>query len=93
MRFDRTQSSQKNPEKQILFVFKFKTIFLDFSETSSLKPTNTEPNYISFFGKEKTALLFEKEKKELLELLTKLNYPTEEIKILIEFTFQNQTKK
>ena len=54
---------------------------------------NTEPNYISFFGKEKTALLFEKEKKELLELLTKLNYPTEEIKILIDFTFQNQTKK
>ena len=38
-----------------------------------------------------TALLFEKEKKELLELLTKLNYPTEEIKTLIEFTFQNQT--
>ena len=74
-----------------MFVFKFKTIFWIFQP--HLKPTNTEPNYISFFGKEKTALLFEKEKKELLELLTKLNYPTEEIKILIEFTFQNQTKK
>ena len=46
-------------------------------------------NYITFLGEK----IFEKEKKELLELLTKLNYPTEEIKILIEFTFQNQTKK
>ena len=77
--------------KKIGVCFQIQDDFLDFS--TSLKPTNTEPNYISFFGKEKTALLFEKEKKELLELLTKLNYPTEEIKILIEFTFQNQTKK
>ena len=77
--------------KKIGVCFQIQDDFLDFSTSS--KPTNTEPNYISFFGKEKTALLFEKEKKELLELLTKLNYPTEEIKILIEFTFQNQTKK
>ena len=43
----------------------------------SSKSANAETNYFSFLGKEKTALLFEKEKKELLELLTKLNYPTE----------------
>ena len=77
--------------KKIGVCFQIQDDFLDFSTSS--KPTNTEPNYISFFGKEKTALLFEKEKKELLELLTKLNYPTEDIKTLIDFTFQNQTKK
>ena len=77
--------------KKIGVCFQIQDDFLDFSTSS--KPTNTEPNYISFFGKEKTALLFEKEKKELLEMITKLNYPTEDIKTLIDFTFQNQTKK
>ena len=73
--------------KKIGVCFQIQDDFLDFS--TSLKTTNTEPNYITFLGEKKTALLFEKEKKELLELLTKLNYPTEEIKTLIEFTFQN----
>ena len=77
--------------KKIGVCFQIQDDFLDFSNSS--KSANAETNYISFLGKEKTALLFEKEKKELLELLTKLNYPTEEIKTLIEFTFQNQTKK
>ena len=63
--------------KKIGVCFQIQDDFLDFSNSS--KSANAETNYISFLGKEKTALLFEKEKKELLELLTKLNYPTEEI--------------
>ena len=46
----------------------FKMIFWIFQTSKS---ANAETNYISFLGKEKTALLFDKEKKEFLEI--KLN--------------------
>ncbi len=73
--------------------FQIQDDFLDFSASS--KPadlSDTEPNYIVFLGKEKTASLFDKEKKELLGMLAKLNYPTEEIERLVNFTFLENLK-
>ncbi len=71
--------------KKIGVCFQIQDDFLDFSNSS--KSANAETNYISFLGKEKTALLFDKEKKELLEMVAKLNYSTEEIERLVNFTF------
>ena len=73
--------------KKIGVCFQIQDDFLDFSTSS--KPTNIETNYISFFGKEKTTLFFEKNKKELIEMLAKLNYPVEKLKALIDFAFSN----